>query len=99
MTEITLPVLVKVSSPVMKHHDPRNMGLKGLISLYFHSTVHHQRKSGQKLKLGRNLETRADAEAVITNFLLCSASFLVECRTTSPRMAPPSLGWALPVNH
>lgn len=33
MREITLPVLVKVSSPVMKHHDPRNMGLKGFIQL------------------------------------------------------------------
>ena len=31
---------------------------------YFHITVHHQRKSGQGLKEGRNLEAGADAEAM-----------------------------------
>jgi hypothetical protein len=28
--------------------------------------------------------------------LACSACFLIELRTTSPGMAPPTLGWALP---
>jgi hypothetical protein len=42
-------------------------GLKdkyGLISLDFYITVHHQRKLGQELKQGRNLETGSDAEAM-----------------------------------
>jgi hypothetical protein len=38
-------------------------GGKGLFSLCFHITVHHQRKSGQELKQGRNLEAGADTEA------------------------------------
>jgi hypothetical protein len=39
-------------------------GRKGLFGLYFHSTAHHQRKSGQELTQGRNLEAGADAEAM-----------------------------------
>jgi hypothetical protein len=37
---------------------------KGLFDLCLVITVHHQRKSGQELKQGRNLETGADAEAM-----------------------------------
>ena len=39
-------------------------GGKGLFGLHFHITVHHQRKSEQELKQGRDLETGADAEAM-----------------------------------
>jgi hypothetical protein len=39
-------------------------GGKGLFSLHFHIAVHHQRQSGQELKQGKNLEARADAEAL-----------------------------------
>ena len=77
-------------------------GGKGLFGLHFHITVHHQRKSGQELKQDRNLETGADAESVegcdLTGLLLaaCSACFLVEPKTTSPRMASPTMGQAFP---
>ena len=37
---------------------------KGSFGLYFYITVHHQRKSVQELKNGRNLEAGADAEAM-----------------------------------
>ena len=71
------------------------------MGLLYHSTVHHQRKSGQELKYRRNLEAGADAEAVRGMLLLdpswfCSACFLAEPRTTSLEMALPTMGWALP---
>jgi hypothetical protein len=37
---------------------------KDLFSLHFHIAVHHQKKSGQELTQGRNLEAEADAEAM-----------------------------------
>ena len=41
-------------------------------------------------------EAGADAEAMKGCYLLaCSACFFVEPRTTSPGMAPPTVGWAL----
>jgi hypothetical protein len=73
-------------------------GGKGLFSLHFH----HERKSGQKLKQGRNLEAGADAEAMegmlLTGLLsmTCSACFVIELKTTSPGIAPPKMGWASP---
>jgi hypothetical protein len=40
---------------------------------HFHIAVHHQRKSGQEFKQGRNLEAGADAEAMKgCCFLTCS---------------------------
>jgi hypothetical protein len=54
----------------------------------------------QKLKQGANLEAGADGEAMEGCCLLvCSAYFLIEPRTTSPRMAPPTMGWAFPRDH
>jgi hypothetical protein len=48
-----------------KHHDQEaSWGGKSLFSLHFHTAVHHQRKSGQELTQGRNLEAGADAEAM-----------------------------------
>jgi len=48
-----------------KHQDQEaSWGGKGLFSLHFHIAAHHQRKSGQKLTEGRNLEAGADAEAI-----------------------------------
>ena len=48
-----------------KHHDQEaSWGGKGLFSLHFHIAVDHQRKSGQELTQGRNLEAGADAEAM-----------------------------------
>jgi hypothetical protein len=65
---------------------------------YVHIAIHHQRKSGQELNQGRNLEAGADAEAMEAMLLTgvlplaCSACFLIEPRTTSPGMTPPTMG-------
>jgi hypothetical protein len=82
-----------------KHHDKEaSWGGKGLFSLHLHTAVHHQCKSGHKLTQGRNSQVGADAEAmkgVLLNGLLplaCSACFLIEPKTTSPEMAPPTMG-------
>jgi hypothetical protein len=51
-----------------------NLGERGLLELYLHTIVHQQRKSGQELKQGSNLEAGADADAMEGCFLLaCSA--------------------------
>ena len=48
----------------MKHHDQKaSWERKRFIQLHFHIAIYHQKKSGQKLKQGRNLEAGADAEA------------------------------------
>jgi hypothetical protein len=69
-----------------------NMGRKA-----FPHTVSHQKQWGQELQQGRNLDTDAEAmgECCFLAFStwLCSACFLMEPRTTSPEMAPPSMGW------
>jgi hypothetical protein len=57
--------LVRVATAVMRHLDQKaRWGGKGLFILHFHITIHHQRKSGQEIKQGRNLESRADVEAM-----------------------------------
>jgi hypothetical protein len=47
-----------------KNHHDQEASWEGesLFSLHFHIAVHHQRKSGQKLIQGRNLEAGADAK-------------------------------------
>jgi hypothetical protein len=72
------------------------MEREGLFGLYVHIIVHYLRKLEQQLKQSRNLEAGADAEATKGDCLLaCSSYFLIEPRSTSPGMAPPTMGWAL----
>ena len=72
------PHYFKVSIAAVKHHGPN-----------FYITIHHQKKFGQELKHGRNLEAGANAETTdALLFLTCSACFLMERRATSPRMTP-----------
>jgi hypothetical protein len=47
-------------------------------SLYFHIAVHHQRKTGQDLTQGRNLEAGADAEAMEGCYLLVCFPWLAQ---------------------
>jgi hypothetical protein len=70
---------------------------KDVFSFYFHIAVHHQRKLGQELTQGRNLEAGADTEAIgieLTGLLPLahSACFLIELKTTRARMTPPRMG-------
>jgi hypothetical protein len=54
-----------------KHHDQEaSWGGKDLFSLHLHIAVYHQRKPGQELTQGRNLEAGADAKAMEGGFLL-----------------------------
>jgi hypothetical protein len=62
----------------------------------FHRAVNHQRKSGTQA----GQEAGADAEAMEGCCLLaCSACFLIEPKTTSPEMAPPTMNWTSPLDH
>jgi hypothetical protein len=59
-------------------------------------SVHHPRKSGQELKQDRNLQARADAEAMegAAYWLVhipWVACFLIEPKFTCPGMAPPTM--------
>jgi hypothetical protein len=57
-------VLVRVTIAVMKHHDPKHLGAKGLISL----TVSYNKSASKAVRAemhkGRNLGAGADAEAM-----------------------------------
>jgi hypothetical protein len=64
---------------------------KVLLSLHFLITVHHQRKSGQEPKQGRNLEAEADEEAMLPTGLL---SLLFYRTQDDPQWTGPS-----PINH
>ena len=56
-----LAVLLRVTTTVMKQDGPKaSWEGKGLFGLYFHIADHHQRKSGQELTQGRNLEAGAE---------------------------------------
>jgi hypothetical protein len=59
------PVSVRVSIPEQNIMTKKQVGEERVYSAYtFHIAVHHQRKSGQELTQGRNLEAGADAEAM-----------------------------------
>ena len=76
-------LLVRVSFVVMEHDDQKAIwGRKGLLGLYFHTSVHHRRKSGQKLKQSWNLEQelmqkpwRSDAYWIALHGLLSLLSY------------------------
>jgi hypothetical protein len=56
-----LAVLLRVTTTVMKQDGPKaSWEGKGLFGLCFHIADHHQRKSGQELTQGRNLEAGAE---------------------------------------
>ena len=74
-----VPICPRVSTAAKKHHDQKaSWGEKGLFGLYFHSTVHHRRKSGQELTQGRILEAGADGEAMEGCCFLASSSWLAQ---------------------
>jgi len=51
---------------------------KGLFHSQFHTTVHHQKEWGQRLKQSRDLESGANAKAMEGCCLLaCSCGFLI----------------------
>jgi hypothetical protein len=56
-------ILVRITTTVMKHHDQKIWGGEDLFGLNLNITVHHQRKSEQILRYGRNLEAGANTGA------------------------------------
>jgi hypothetical protein len=77
-------------------------GRKSLFGLHFYITVHHWRKLGQELKRGKNLEAGTDTDSTEGCCLLacsCGLVSLFSYRTSSPGVAPPTVGWALTIDH
>ena len=64
--------------------------------------VHCWRKPLEELRQSRNLEAGADAEVMEGGYIIgflpmaFSVCFLIELRTSSPKMAPTTKGWAFP---
>jgi hypothetical protein len=77
-----------------KYDQDASWGGKGLFSLHFQIAVHHQRKSGLELKQVRKQELMQRPWRDVTGLLPlpCSAYFLIESRTTSLGIAPPTMG-------
>jgi hypothetical protein len=92
-----------VTTAVMKHHYQKwNWGGKRLLSLSFHTTVNYWGKSGQELKQANTCRQELIQRLwkIATYWLLhhhlLSLLFFIEHRTTSPRVAPPTMKWAFP---
>jgi hypothetical protein len=77
------------------HHQETSWGGKGLFGLHFRVAVHHQRKSGLELKQVRKQELMQRPWRDVPYWLAslaCSACSLIEPKTTSPEMVPPTRG-------
>ena len=81
----------------MKHHDKSNLGRKGL-HILSHSLLGEAqvRTQIEQEPAGRSW-CRGHGRVLLTGLIpmACSACFLIEPRTTSPGMTPPTMGWAL----
>lgn len=73
-------VVVRAIIAVVKHHDEKQVGKKRDYFAYISKsqTVHHLRKPWQDLKLGRNLEVKADLEDMEDACLLVCSSWLAK---------------------
>jgi hypothetical protein len=72
-------VLVRVCITAQNIMTKKQVGEERVYSAYtFHTAVHHQRKSGQELTQGRNLEAGADVEAMEGFFLLACFPWLAQ---------------------
>ena len=75
--------------------------MQGLFGLPFHIIVHHWRKLGQGLRTdqepGGRSWFRGQERVLLSGLLLMAWSpcFLIQPRTSSPGVAPPTMGWAL----
>lgn len=70
-------VAVRVTFAVIKHHYQKaSWGGKSLFCLFFHTAIHHQRKSAQELTQGRKLQTRVDAEPMDGCYLFTCSPWL-----------------------
>ena len=77
------------SVTVKRHHDQNKLGRKRFIWRILPQQCPPLKEIRTETHWGWNLEAGADAEAM-------EGLFLIEPRTTSPGIAPPPVGWALP---
>jgi hypothetical protein len=92
---------LRVCIPAQTSWPRSKLGRKGFIQL----TLPHCSSSRKEVRtetytgqeLGSRSWCRSHGGVVLTGLLPlpCSAYFLLEPRTTSPEMAPPTMGWAL----
>jgi hypothetical protein len=77
-----------------KHHDQKaSWGGKGLFGLHFHTAIHHQGSPDWNLsRSGSRRWFRGHRGMFLTGLLPlpCLACSLIEPKTTSPEMAPPT---------
>lgn len=84
-----------VSTPVIKHHSQKQLGERGVISVYNSQvTLYQWRKSGWNLEIG--IEAEAMKECCL---LACLPCFLIAPRAASPELAPATLSTARHINH
>lgn len=93
--------LVRVTIAIMKHHVPKKFGKERKVYLTYTSSsiiAHHQRKSGQKIRLetwSQELMQGTMQEHCLLACpfpsLVCLACFLVEPRMTSRGVTPPTM--------
>jgi hypothetical protein len=94
----TTLVSVAVTITEMKHLDPKDLG-EGKFHLAYspsHCPPWEEVRTG--IKQGRQeLGGRSHGGVLLTALLpmACSACFLIELRTISSGMAPPTMGWVL----
>jgi hypothetical protein len=63
---------------VIRYQDQKLLGEEGVyFSLEFHITTYYGRKSGQEIKLGRNLEAGSEVKAMEGRCCLACPSWLV----------------------
>jgi hypothetical protein len=85
-------VLVRVCIPAQNIITKKQAGEECLFSLHFHTAIHHQRKSGQELTWGRNLEAGVDAEAMEGCGLLACFPWIVSLLFYRPQDYHPKNG-------
>ena len=88
-------VLVRVSIPAQTSWPKTELGRKGFIQLTLPHCCSSPRKSGLELKQVRKQELMQRPWRGGTYWLAsmaCSASFLIQLKTTRPGMAPPKIG-------
>lgn len=102
-TTAFLTVFVSIIIAGTKNHDQKQLVRgKGLFHPQFPIRFHHQKQRGQELTQGRNTWRQElmqrSLRVLITGLLLMAYSvcFSIELKPTSPGMAPPTMGKALP---
>jgi hypothetical protein len=97
---LRLAVFVRITIAVMKHHDQSKLGLFGLDFQHHSSSLKEIRTGTQtEQKPGGRSWCKGHGGVLLIGLLhraSCSVFFLVELKTSSPEVAPPTVGWALP---